>query len=191
MDSMVHGVIKSQTRLSHFDWLTYLCYGYNGSSCIIVDLSTSWGFYYLQNSSKDMAQNIIYSPWGGTKCPWLYLMIRLFWSFPDGSVSKESAWNAGELGLIPGSGGSPEGHDNPLLYSCLENSMKRGAWWAIVHEVAKSQTDWAINTLIFFSLIIILSYLTAFYLSLPFFTSLMKLIPWLKCFFFFFFTEKR
>ena len=69
-------------------------------------------------------------------------MIKLFWSFPDGSVSKESACNAGELGSIPGSGGSPgEGNDNPLQYSCLENSMDRGAWWPTVHEVAKSQTD--------------------------------------------------
>ena len=42
--------------------------------------------------------------------------------FPGGSVSKESACNAGDLGLIPGLGGSPEGgNDNPLQYSCLEN----------------------------------------------------------------------
>ena len=41
--------------------------------------------------------------------------------------------------LIPGWGRSPgEGNGNPLQYSCLENSMDRGAWWATVHEVAKS-----------------------------------------------------
>ena len=44
-------------------------------------------------------------------------------------------------GSIPGSGRSPgEGNGNPLQDSCLENSMDRGAWWAIVHGVTKSQT---------------------------------------------------
>jgi len=47
----------------------------------------------------------------------------------------------GDLGLIPGSGRSPgRGHGNPLQHSCLENPMDRGAWWAIVHSVAKSWT---------------------------------------------------
>ena len=58
-----------------------------------------------------------------------------------GSEVKASASNAGDLGLIPGSGRSPgEGNDNPLQYSCLENPMDRGAWWATVHGVAKSRT---------------------------------------------------
>ena len=62
-------------------------------------------------------------------------------SFPGGSEVKASASNAGDLGLIPGSGRSPgEGNGNPLQYSCLENPMDRGAWWATVHGVAKSQT---------------------------------------------------
>ena len=53
---------------------------------------------------------------------------------------SESAYNAGDPGLIPGSGRSPgEGNGNPLQYSCLENSTERGAWGAIVHRVAKSQ----------------------------------------------------
>ena len=51
--------------------------------------------------------------------------------FPGGSVSQESACNAEDLGSIPGSGRSPgEGNGNPLQYSCLENSMDRGAWQA-------------------------------------------------------------
>ena len=67
--------------------------------------------------------------------------------FPGGSDGKESACNSGDLSLIPGSGRSPgEGNDNPLQYSCLENSMDRGAWWATVHGVAKSHHDWATNT---------------------------------------------
>ena len=50
-------------------------------------------------------------------------------SFPGGSEVKLSAWNAGDLGLIPGSGRSPgEGNSNPLQYTCLENPMEGGAW---------------------------------------------------------------
>ena len=48
--------------------------------------------------------------------------------------------NAGDVDLIPGSGRSPEGNGNPLQYSCLENPMDRGAWWATVHGIAK-QSD--------------------------------------------------
>ena len=58
--------------------------------------------------------------------------------WPDG---KESSCNAEDLGSIPGLGRYPgEGCGNPLQYSCLENSMDRGARWAIVHGVAKSRT---------------------------------------------------
>ena len=61
--------------------------------------------------------------------------------FPGGLDGKESARNAGDLGLIPGSGRCPrEGNGYLFQYSCLENSMDRAAWWAIVHEVAKSRT---------------------------------------------------
>ena len=61
--------------------------------------------------------------------------------FPGGSEVKASACNAGDLGSIPGSGRYPgEGNGNPLQYSCLENPMDSGAWWATVHGVAKSQT---------------------------------------------------
>ena len=60
--------------------------------------------------------------------------------FPGGSNGKESACNAGDLGSIPRWGRSPgEGNGNPLQYSCLENPMDRGAWWATVHGVTKSQ----------------------------------------------------
>ena len=61
--------------------------------------------------------------------------------FPGGSDRKESAYNAGDLGLIPESGRSPgERHGYPLQYSCLKYSMVRGAWQAIVHGAAKSYT---------------------------------------------------
>ena len=67
---------------------------------------------------------------------------------PDGSEIKNLPANAGDardMGLIPGSGRSFERENgNPLQYSCLKNSMDRGAWWATVHGVAKSQTQLSI-----------------------------------------------
>ena len=62
--------------------------------------------------------------------------------FPGGSDCKESACRAGDLGLIPGSERYPgEGNGIPLHYSWLENSMDKGAQWATVHGVTKSQTQ--------------------------------------------------
>ena len=59
--------------------------------------------------------------------------------FPGGSAVKNPPANAGDVGLIPGSGRSPgEGNGNPLQYSCLRNPMHRGAWQATVHRVSKS-----------------------------------------------------
>ena len=58
---------------------------------------------------------------------------------PGGSDGKESAYNAGDPGSIPRLGRFPgEGNGNPLQYSCLENSMDRGAWQTTVHGVTKS-----------------------------------------------------
>ena len=58
-----------------------------------------------------------------------------------GSEGKESACSAGDPGLIPWSGRCPgEGTGNPLQYSCLENPMGRGAWWATVHGVTKKDS---------------------------------------------------
>ena len=59
--------------------------------------------------------------------------------FPGDSDIKESPWNMGDPGSVPGSGGSPgEGNGHPLQYSCLEDSMDRGAWRDTVHGVTKS-----------------------------------------------------
>ena len=61
--------------------------------------------------------------------------------FSASSDGKESASNTGELDSVPGSGRYPgERSSNPLPYSCLENTMERGAWQAIVHGVAEGQT---------------------------------------------------
>ena len=66
---------------------------------------------------------------------------RLKRTIPGGSVGKESAYNAGELGSIPGLGRSPgEGNGYPLQYFCLENPMHRGACWATVHGLAELDT---------------------------------------------------
>ena len=65
--------------------------------------------------------------------------------FPGGTVVKDLPTIAGyarDMGSTPGLGRSPRGgNDNPLQYSCLENPMDRGAWWAPVHGVAKSWTQ--------------------------------------------------
>ena len=61
--------------------------------------------------------------------------------FPGSSDGKESINNGGDSGLTPGSGRSPgEGNGYPLQYSCLENSMDRGAWQSTAHGIAKSWT---------------------------------------------------
>ena len=75
--------------------------------------------------------------------------------FSSGSLGKESASNARDPGSIPGLRRSPwEENDNPLHYSCLENSMDRDIWWATVHGVTKSQTK-AHNTFIFHRILIV------------------------------------
>ena len=63
------------------------------------------------------------------------------WGFPAGSDSKESAYNARDLGLIPESGKTPgKGNGYPLQYSCLKKSTDRGAWRATDCGIAKNQT---------------------------------------------------
>ena len=90
-----------------------------------------------RGSQKDWYLNIVeFSKLG------IFIYKQFCWTYiKNGSEVKASARNAGDLGLIPGSGRSPgEGNGNPLQYSCLENSMDRGAWRATVYGVAKSRT---------------------------------------------------
>ena len=76
-------------------------------------------------------------------------MFFVFYYLPCSEV-KASASNVGDLGSIPGSGRSPgEENGNPLQYSCLENPMDRGTWWATVHGVVKSWTRLSNLTLTF------------------------------------------
>ena len=73
----------------------------------------------------------------GSRQPFAFLLRKI----NGGSDSKESVSNAEDQGLIPGSGRYPgEGNGYPLRYSCLENSVDRGAWQVTVHGVAKSPT---------------------------------------------------
>ena len=89
------------------------------------------GLFFLSLSFKSFVYMCIY----------MYIYTHIFQWLSD----KESACNAGatgDTGSIPGSGRSPgERHGNPLHCSCLENALYRGAWWATVHGVAKSQTQ--------------------------------------------------
>ena len=71
----------------------------------------------------------------------MFLFRHLIKGFPDSSDGKESACNAEDPGSVPGSARSPgEGNGYPLQYSCLENSIDRGACQATVYEVALSET---------------------------------------------------
>ena len=71
------------------------------------------------------------------------ILLMSFWT-KHSSVGKSSACNAGDPGLIPGSGKAPgEGNDNLLQCSCLQNPMDRGAWQATVHGVERVRHDLA------------------------------------------------
>ena len=93
-------------------------------------------------STLDQLKATIYNP---TILGHSQILQRLFFflfkhkrGFPGGSDGKESAWSAGDPGSIPGSGRSSRGRNGyPLQYSCLENSMDRGAWQATVHRITK------------------------------------------------------
>ena len=141
----VHGVVRSQTRLSNFTF--------------------TFHFHALE---KEMATHSSVLAWRipGTGVPGgLPSMgshrVRHDWcdlaaaaaaasQFPGGTVVKNlpaSAGDTGGAGSIPGSRGSlGVGNGNPLLYSCLENSMDRGLWWATVHGITQSQTRLSMHT---------------------------------------------
>ena len=116
----------SEIPLSFFNWRVSIL----TSHCrMFADVINKW---------PKMPQKYISRPIQESYC---FKYYYLYLGFPGGSDSKESACNVGDWGSIPGSGRSPgEGNGNPLLYSCLENPMDRGAWWVAVHGTTKSQT---------------------------------------------------
>ena len=90
---------------------------------------------------EDLVQSPTNKPLVTTPCLSLNMKCLLSVCYVQISDGKKSAGSEGGPGLIPGSGRSPgEGNDYPCHYSCLENSMAGGAWWATVHGVTESQT---------------------------------------------------
>ena len=83
-----------------------------------------------------------------TELNWLYLKVLPWWlSSKESACNVGDAMDAGDVGLIPGSGRSPgEGNDNPLNHSCLGNPKHRRAWWATVHRVTKMDTTKQLST---------------------------------------------
>ena len=124
---------------SHFSFSLGTSYFLLGSSFRLIKSSVSSS---LDCSSKLLAGKATTCSLWVFLSPHLYTLMLLL-GFPGGLVGKEPACNAGDagdMGSIPGSGRSPGGgHSNPLQYSCLENPMDRGAWWAIAHN-SQSQT---------------------------------------------------
>ena len=83
----------------------------------------------------------------------IYMMVDDFLDFPGGSVVKNPPANTGDTGLIPGLGRYPGGgNGNSLHYSCLENPMDRGAWWAVTHGVAKSWARLSMHACVYMTL---------------------------------------
>ena len=93
---------------------------------------------FIQNSNFGTHPCCSMDQWS---VPFPGCVIFYCWGFPGISDGKESSYSVEDLGLTPGWGrSSGEGNGNPLQCSCLENSMNRGVWGAIVHGVTKGQT---------------------------------------------------
>ena len=124
----------SSSTIFHYSSISTLC------SSIIKILPVFFKHAVISLSHLDHCK---YSSLNLEYLPWTHIFIR---SFPGGSNGKEFACNSGDLDLIPGLGRFPgEGNGYPLQYSCLENPMNKGTWWAIVHVVTKIHTwlsDW-------------------------------------------------
>ena len=109
--------------------------------------------YFILNFILNSFQGVLYASSPAEANDWIHEVLGCgqhslcchplpLMGFPGGSDDKESACNAGDMGLIPGLGRSPgEGNGYPLQYSYLENSMNIGAWRATVYGVTKSCTQ--------------------------------------------------
>ena len=119
--------------------------GFTGCAWIVGDVISPSESQSRTAVSDSLQPYGLHSPWNSpgqnTGVGSLSLLQGIFPSQglnPDG---KASAYNSRDLGSIPGSRRSPgEGNGNPLQYSCLENPMGQGIWWATVHGVIKRQT---------------------------------------------------
>ena len=123
-----------------------------------------WFTMFVLVSGVQQSNSVIYI----YVCVCIYIYIERERDFPGGLEVKASAWNARDLGLIPGSGRSPgEGNGNSLQYSCLENPMDGGAWWATVLGVAKSRTVLSDFTFHIYIYIYTHTYIHSFSYSFP------------------------
>ena len=112
-------------------------------------LHTQWGPSQSHASPFTLSRSNYYPTFCVNNSPGLafffFFLLGLSLVFPDGSVSKESTYNAGDIvntGSITEWGRSPGGgNGSPLQYSCLKNPLDREAWWAIVHGVARVGHD--------------------------------------------------
>ena len=121
--------ICSLSSRTHSDWLIH-------SLALGMELICSITYPSFSNNKKlshHFKSNILFN-----NSIWFSVIINT-----SDSESKESACHVGDLGLTPGLGRSPgEGNGYPPQYSCLENSMDRGAWWATVHGLQRVRHDW-------------------------------------------------
>ena len=127
--SLLQGIFPTQGSnpgLPHCKWILYQM-SHKGS------LSTRVGSLFFLQRIFPTQESI----WDRLHCRWILYQL----SYQGSPVVKNLPANSGDLGLIPGLGRSPAGqHGNPLQYSCLENPMDRGDWWATVHRAANSRT---------------------------------------------------
>ena len=119
----------------------------HGSKKVIVSSCFFFAFLlqvYFIVKCNFFSSSTWYLVWNGHFLVTLFLKYSVYIiraSLVAQKVGKQPAYNAGYPGSIPASGRSPgKGNDNSLEYSCLKNSMDRGAWWATVHGVTKSRT---------------------------------------------------
>ena len=110
-----------------------------GVEAVVQSLSRVRLFLTQTKTQEDSSPSASYLPWI------IVVFIPALPSskgFPGGSDSKEFACNAGDLDLIPGLRTSPgEGNGYPLQYSCLENSVDRGTWWATYSPWGRKELD--------------------------------------------------
>ena len=111
-----------------------------------VGRGVHWEYSRVKSSLNQSQKNCIGLSWLFSRIPSsCYRKIEFIFeaaSIPDDSDGRESACNTGDSSIIPGSGRSPrEWNGYPLQYSCLENSMDKGAWQAAIYGFTKSQTQ--------------------------------------------------
>ena len=134
---MRRGAINHAWKLASFCSVKTIKEENFGAEIILLCFYYYCIFFLLRVSHPSQTQ----SPVTKGTLVFIYTTIIPWDGFPGGSDGKTCVCNARDPGSIPGLGRSPgEGNGNPLQYSCLENPMDRGAWYATVHGVAKSQT---------------------------------------------------